>query len=718
MNKRGEADEERFDEVIADYLDARATGKPVDEGELLATYPEFADELEKFFADHRRMGGLLEVASHDTLPSGKTRGAGDTPTIANLDSVASQDLRASYGVDPEKCIADYLLLEKVAEGGMGVVYKAKQLALNRIVAFKMIRAGEFADAEEIRRFRVEAEAAAKLTHPGIVPIYQIGEDKGQHFFSMALVDGPSLAEMIREEAMKPRRAAEYVSKVARAVHYAHEQGIIHRDIKPANVLVDSNNQPKVTDFGLAKQITSDHELTMSGQILGTASYMSPEQAAGHEITPLADVYSIGALLYALITKQPPFTGANPVDILLDVLSKEPATPSSLNVSVSRDLETICMRCLDKDPHRRYESAAAVADDLDRFLDGTPILARPVGRIEKTIRWCQRRPAIATVIFLSVMLCFAAIAYYAKEGETRYAIDQRAVALGERRSLAEQARNYYALHPPRAASKREELYVLAGNAMLAYHQQDQSTSDDVERLFFELTVALQAAHGADPSDAQLKSALADCLMQLARFRPSGKHGKGMGGSLVGVVSAADASKVRSWLQQASELLMELHAEHPDNKLLADRAAAARAAMEHLPGSFQERTEHLMAAAKLSKDWDATRGVVRFGLDEVPRFAMNAEEIESLEAAKSSPSPSDALRLARVYRESGQRVAATSQLRYALSRGTLTPLELQCAFADLALLAAHEPGAVAMALEKQWPLTPEGFYRAILGIRQAM
>ena len=283
--------------------------------------------------------------------------------------------------DTVRYFGDYELQREIARGGMGVVYKARQVKLNRPVALKMILAGNLAGEAEIQRFYLEAEAAANLDHPGIVPIFEVGQHEGQHYFSMGFVEGQSLAQRVAEGPLPPREAASLMVQIAAAVQYAHENDVIHRDLKPGNVLLDAKGHPKVTDFGLAKKLRSDSALTASGQIMGTPSYMPPEQAeARADIGPLADVYSLGAILFCLLTGRPPFQAANVMETLKQVLEQDPPAPRTLNAAIPLDLETIALKCLRKEPHRRYASARELAEDLNRFLADEPIRARSGQRL--------------------------------------------------------------------------------------------------------------------------------------------------------------------------------------------------------------------------------------------------------------------------------------------------------------------------------------------------
>jgi serine/threonine-protein kinase len=293
----------------------------------------------------------------------------------------SSDSQTPNGKLPRiRYMGDYELLEEIARGGMGVVFKARQISLNRIVAVKMILAGLLATKADHERFHSEAQAAALLDHPNILPVFEVGEHEGQHYFSMGYVDGQSLATRLAEGPLPPKEAAELVAMVAEAVEYAHRQGVIHRDIKPSNILIDSKGRPRVTDFGLAKRVGAPgtpgrgSELTATGQVLGTPSYMAPEQAAGqiNAVGPAADVYSLGALLYAALAGRPPFQAATSLETLQQVLEREPVALRQLNPGVPRDLETIVLKCLEKAVPRRYATAQALVEDLRRYLEGRPL----------------------------------------------------------------------------------------------------------------------------------------------------------------------------------------------------------------------------------------------------------------------------------------------------------------------------------------------------------
>ena len=300
---------------------------------------------------------------------------------------------------------DYELQEEIGRGGQGIVYRARQKSLNRMVALKIIALGHWATARHLKRFRLEAEAAASLNHPSIVPIHEVGERDGCCYFSMNLIEGGQLDEVVRREAISIHRAAELIAKLARTVHYAHEHGILHRDIKPGNILLDKEGEPHLTDFGLARLVETESTVTRTTEVLGTPSYMAPEQASGNNVTltRATDIYGLGAVLYHLLTGCPPFAGGTTYETVRLVLETEPRQPRLLNPKVDRDLSTICLKCLQKDPQRRYASALALAEDLERWLKHEPILARRTGLFARGKKWVRRKPAIAAVITLSLAL---------------------------------------------------------------------------------------------------------------------------------------------------------------------------------------------------------------------------------------------------------------------------------------------------------------------------
>ena len=300
---------------------------------------------------------------------------------------------------------DYELLEEIGRGAQGIVYRARQKSLNRTVALKVIGLGQWATKAHLKRFRREAEAAASLDHPCIVPIYEVGEGDGSCYFSMKFVEGGQLDEVIRRKPMSLRQAAELITKLARTVHYAHEHGILHRDIKPGNILVDAKGEPHLTDFGLARLVETESTLTRTMEVLGTPSYMAPEQARGQneQLTSATDVYGLGAVFYQLLTGHPPFAGGTTYETIKLLLETEPRQPRLLNPKIDRDLSTICLKCLGKDPQRRYPSALALAEDLERWLRHEPIRARPTGIFTRGRKWVRRNPTIAVLVALLLAL---------------------------------------------------------------------------------------------------------------------------------------------------------------------------------------------------------------------------------------------------------------------------------------------------------------------------
>ncbi len=323
---------------------------------------------------------------------------------------------------------DYELLGEIAQGGMGVVYKAKQISLNRIVAVKMILTGRRPKAAEVNRFRASTRAAAGLQHPNIIPIYEIGEQDGQDYFSMEFVEGPNLAELVRDNPLPAARAAAYVRTIAEAVHYAHERGILHRDLKPSNVLLDPLDQPRVTDFGLAKNLAADPELTEAGQILGAPSFIPPEQASGRaeDVGRHSDVYALGGILYYLLTGHPPFAAETPMATLARVLHHDPIAPRKLNASIPRELESICLKCLEKQPKRRFSTAKDLADRLGRFQHHDH---HPAAFQEMAWHWCRRNPLLAGS--LAAALLFLVGSVIVLSGQKRFPVPAQREAEGLR-----------------------------------------------------------------------------------------------------------------------------------------------------------------------------------------------------------------------------------------------------------------------------------------------
>ena len=425
------------------------------------------DPIEKSASPERRDAPIATVPENksaivastgrrgETVERSEPRNGDETRTVVPSANGQTQTVGADESVHDEVIpeVAGYKILEAVGHGGMGIVYRAYQKSLDRVVALKMILSGAHARPRELQRFQAEAKNIARLKHQNIVQIYEVGEAGGLPYIALEFVSGGTLAHKIARDPQPPRYAAKIVEALARAVHYAHEQGVVHRDLKPANILLDERGTPKITDFGVAKSLENESGATQTGQVLGTPSYMAPEQAAGaaNRVGPTVDVYALGATLYDLLTGRPPFAGSSVLDTLELVRTREPVPPGQLAGNVPRDLETIALKCLQKDPARRYESAGLLADDLRRFLDGKPIVARPVGSVERTWRWARRNPWIASlgtavaILLFTVAIVTSILSYRLsiQKRDAERARDQEAIAKEkavEEQQKAEKARD--------------------------------------------------------------------------------------------------------------------------------------------------------------------------------------------------------------------------------------------------------------------------------------
>ncbi len=387
-------------------------------------------------------------------------------------------------------LGDYEIEKEVGRGGMGVVYKARQVSLDRPVALRVIKAGILADDADVIRFQNEARAVAHLDHPGIVPVYEVGEHEGQRYLSMKLIDGGSLAERHASFRDDPLAAATLMIETAEAVQHAYMRGILHRDLKPANILIDAQGHPHITDFGLAKLIESDVELTQSGAIMGTPAYMSPEQAAGRlgAMTLATDVYGLGAILYALLTEKAPFGGESVIATIDAVRTRPPEPPTKRNAEVPRDLELICLKCLEKDPADRYPTAGALAADLGRFAAGEPVSVRAAGVVERVAKWARRKPTLAAASTLGVLtILFGGLGGVAI-GQWRTAARARDAAATARQA-AERARDGEAMARETAEKARDGEATARAAA--------EKARDDVARAREKLARVGRPDHGSGP-----------------------------------------------------------------------------------------------------------------------------------------------------------------------------------------------------------------------------
>lgn len=408
----------QFDDVIAEFLEAIERGEKPDRNVILEQHSELRSDLNEFFRDHDEMCGVIQPETIDNqatirLSKSKTGKPLGTKNGSNTDS-------------QRRTIGSYQILGEIDRGGMGIVFKALDPALNRIVALKIIRSGKLASESDVQRFHAEAKAAAKLDHPGIVAIHEVGNHQEQPFFSMAFIEGKNLGAYHAEKKLSVRESCAMVREIAIAIHHAHENDLVHRDLKPANILIDKDGAPRITDFGLAKNLGSDDGLTGTGEILGTINYMAPEQAAARsdQVDRMTDVYSLGAMLYFLCTGQPPFETENPVDTLLRILDAEATLASQINKHVPKDVAMICQRCLEKNPSGRYPTAKSLADDLDRFLLGEPINASTNSIHSVFQRWSRREPSLAGhLIGLGLIELTRAVSYVTDFVISGYELDQ-------------------------------------------------------------------------------------------------------------------------------------------------------------------------------------------------------------------------------------------------------------------------------------------------------
>lgn len=419
--------QDRLSELLIQWHELRASGQESTPEEFCGDCPELLPDFRRNLDILNRMEGLAGQLQDQSLQSHHAPDAstdsrpeaapGDTQRTGDYVSIKTIVTQPTRSPESLPSIPGYEMLGDLGRGGMGVVYKARQVGLNRLVALKMIKGGEFANEEERARFHAEAEAVARLQHPNVVQIHEVGEVGGNPYFSLEFCEGGSLANHLNGTPLPPKSAASLVETLAGAMHAAHQKGIVHRDLKPANILLSAEQKelsaeshslstqlsalstfvPKVTDFGLAKKLDQVGQ-TASGAVMGTPSYMAPQQAAGKtkDLGPAIDIYALGAILYELMTGRPPFKAATPVETILQVLEEEPVPPSRLQPKLPRDLETICLKCLDKEPPKRYSSAAALAADLHRFQADEPIAARPAGAFERGWRWCRRKPVVAAL----------------------------------------------------------------------------------------------------------------------------------------------------------------------------------------------------------------------------------------------------------------------------------------------------------------------------------
>ena len=606
------------DLILGEITLREALGQKAPLDDYLQRYPQCAETLGVLYRSNLMTAMPEDTASPDA--NRETLAAPLAPSSAPLPSMmetmqldeagqlAAQQWAAEQGMPK---IPGYRVIAELGRGGMGIVYRARQLSANRDVALKLVR-GDVLDTlspdtrrRTLERFRTEAQAAAGLEHQNLVPVYDVGEAGSHCYYAMRFVDGTSLYDMLRNKALSNREAARYIEPVARGLHFAHEHGVLHRDLKPHNIIVErKTGRPMLTDFGLAKFMEQRDELTHAGDVMGTPSYMSPEQARDSgKVTALADVYSVGATLYHLLTSRPPFQASNVAETIRQVLDEEPMSPRKLNPAIDRDLETICLKCLRKEPARRYESALALADDLQRFLNHETILARPAGLPERVWRWCRRNPRLAgafgTASLLLVFWLTTWISAYfsavAAVHRAHFLIDDMTTVISEDELLNE----------PGMQELRQKLLDKA----LVHYQEllnesggNQSLQDDVARAHFRVGAIRVELEEYDEANANLEAARSQ-QEKLLRAQPTNVKRlealsdtlSSLGKLLTNTEKLKEAGEVYAMVD---ELRLQLTQQAPDDQKWQRKLASARAnlGLVELNRAAAERNPELEQAGR--------------------------------------------------------------------------------------------------------------------------
>jgi tetratricopeptide (TPR) repeat protein len=604
------AGEDRLAQVLFECLQAVEAGDSAQT--LRDRYPEFATEIAEFLAD-RASFDHLAAPLREAVQAAAGSSAGRVAEVGRTASVP----------ETGQWLGEFELFGVIGRGGTGTVYRARQRSLDRLVALKVIRAGGPADPSDVRRFRAEAEVVAALEHPNIVPVYEVGEQDGLLYLSMRLVEGGSLADRLNALTADARAAARLVAAVARAVHFAHQRGILHRDLKPGNILLSPGRGPDggggewvplVADFGLAKRVDGDSSLTQSGAIVGTPSYAAPEQASGAKgaVTTAADVWGLGAVLYALLTGRPPFRGETALETLELVRTRDAEPPRQLNPGVDRDLETVCLKCLAKDPGRRYASAAELAEDLERWLAGEPVKARRASRWERTRKWLRRNPALAALLAVVAVSAGAGVAGLVWHNERLRA---EAEKVARERDVAQEEQRW-------AAQAVDDMYTRVAEEWLGSHPRLQP----LQREFLEKALEYYqhaAGHWAD-------------VPELRRKLPELYRGVGKIQAALGRHDQAEEA-----LRTAVARFEELAAESPTdpvvrNDLVSSQTTLARALQKtgRIPEAITVYRRANDLAAELASDFPDRPNlpihllVARAGLAFALAGAGRAEEAERL------------------------------------------------------------------------------------------